>query len=244
MKSKTAAPAPTAKEVLAQLKKLADPQTKKTMLRHGAVEPIWGVKIGEMKKIQKKTKTNHALALELFDTGIYDAAYFAGMIADEKAVTKKELQHWVETAPSQRISAWIVTGLAAESPHGLEMAFKWIESPTEFIASVGWGTLAGIAGHLPDDQLPLDKFRKLIARVEKEIQKAPNEIRYKMNSFLIAVGGGIPSLSDEALAAAKRIGKVECDMGDTACKVPEAPAYIEKIKSMGRLGHKREHVRC
>jgi hypothetical protein len=33
-------------------------------------------------------------------------------------------------------------------------------------------------------------------------------------------------------------------MGETACKVPDALAYIEKIESMGRIGKKRKTMRC
>ena len=244
MKTKTAPDAPSAKEVLAQFEKLADPQTKKTLLRHCIPEPVLGVKIGAMKKIQKKLRNHHALALELYESGIYDVMYFAGLIADSRQVTKAELQRWLDRAPCGSIAVYTVGALAAESSAGLELAMKWIESPRERVASAGWATLAGIAGHVPDDKLPIAGFRKLIARVEKEIHQAPEDVRSQMNRFIIAVGGGIAPLSDTALAAARRIGKVEVDMGDTACKVPAAPAYIEKIKAMGRLGHKREHVRC
>src|SRR6266850_464607 len=160
MKTKTAPDAPSAKEVLAQFEKLADPQTKKTLLRHCIPEPVLGVKIGEMKKIQKKLRNHHALALELYESGIYDVMYFAGLIADSKQVTKAELQRWLDRALCGSIAVFTVGALAAESSAGLELAMKWIESPRERVASAGWATLAGIAGHVPDDKLPIAGFRK------------------------------------------------------------------------------------
>ena len=68
------------------------------MFNHGVKEPIFGVKIEDMKKIQKRIKKDYQLALDLYDTGIYDAMYLAGLIADDAKMTKKDLQHWVDKA--------------------------------------------------------------------------------------------------------------------------------------------------
>ena len=86
----------TAKDVLAQLKVLGTEQTKKTHMRHGAKEPFFGVKVADLKVLQKKIKTDHALALDLYATGNSDAMYLAGMIADPAAFTKADLQKWVK----------------------------------------------------------------------------------------------------------------------------------------------------
>ena len=72
----------------------------------------------------------------------------------------------------------------------------------------------------------------------------PDRVPYCMNSFVIAVGGYISSLFDLAMQTAKEIGRVEVDMGDTDCKVPSAPDYLTKIKTMGRIGKKRKSAKC
>lgn len=88
----------TAKEVLAELMSMANESTRHTLANHGAPSNQWGVKIGDMKKMQKKIKKDYQLSLELYDSGISDAQYFAGLIADETKMTKKDLQHWADTA--------------------------------------------------------------------------------------------------------------------------------------------------
>ncbi|MBI3465809.1 MAG: hypothetical protein HY000_22560 [Planctomycetes bacterium] len=65
-----------------------------------------------------------------------------------------------------------------------------------------------------------------------------------MNSFVIAVGSYVKPLLNEAKAAAKKIGMVSVDMGDTACKVPLATEYIEKVVKAGRVGRKRKTIKC
>src|SRR5215216_3488770 len=125
----------TAKEVLAQLKKLGTEQTKKTFLRHGAKEPFFGVKVGDLKVLQKKIKTDHALALELYDTGNSDAMYLAGFIADPAAMTKADLQKWVKGAYWNMLSGYTVPWVASESKFGRELALDWIDSDAELIAN-------------------------------------------------------------------------------------------------------------
>src|SRR5210317_1653137 len=106
----------TKKEILQALEHFADPQTKKTFIRHGAKEPLFGVKVGDLKKILKKTKKNHQLSLELYETGNSDAMYLAGLMADEKQITKAQLYHWVENAYWYYLSEYAVAWVAAETP--------------------------------------------------------------------------------------------------------------------------------
>jgi hypothetical protein len=65
-----------------------------------------------------------------------------------------------------------------------------------------------------------------------------------MNAFVIAVGVHFRPLSTQAKAAAMEMGEVSVDMGDTACKVPLATAYIEKCETACRVGYKRKTIRC
>jgi 3-methyladenine DNA glycosylase AlkD len=78
----------TASEILEELKPLGSDGYKKVMYNHGAKEPFLGVKIEELKKIQKRIKRDYRLALELYDTGVYDAMYLAGLIADDPKMTE------------------------------------------------------------------------------------------------------------------------------------------------------------
>jgi hypothetical protein len=65
-----------------------------------------------------------------------------------------------------------------------------------------------------------------------------------MNNFIICVGSYVAPLSADAIAAAKKIGAVTVDMGDTACKLPVATEYIQKAKDKGSLGKKKKTVKC
>ena len=65
-----------------------------------------------------------------------------------------------------------------------------------------------------------------------------------MNGFVIAVGTYVKPLLKQAKATAKKIGKVDVQMGETSCKVPLATEYIAKVEKMGRVGKKRKTMKC
>src|ERR1700738_922010 len=88
----------TATEIVEEIKSLGNEATKKVLVKHGAREPFFGVKVEHLKKIQKRIKKDHALALELYDTGISDAMYLAGLIADDQQMSRKDLQRWADGA--------------------------------------------------------------------------------------------------------------------------------------------------
>lgn len=234
----------TQTEVMAQLEALGDERTKNTLMKHGAQEPFFGVKVADLKTILKKTKKNHELSLELYATGNSDAMYLAGLMADEKQISREQLQEWAEQAYWYYLSEYTVPWVASETDFGFELGVEWIESDQERIAAAGWATLASYAAVNPDEKLDIDQYGKLLDRVEKHIHQAPNRVRYVMNGFVIAAGSYIEALTERASAVAETIGKVDVTQGSTACKVPLATTYIAKIVDKGRVGKKRKTARC
>lgn len=233
-----------AAEILDQLEALGSEQTRKTFKNHGAPDNMFGVKVGDMKPIVKKIKKNHELSLELFKTGNSDAQYFAGLIADEKRITREDLQAWAEGAGWYMISEYSVAWVASESPHGWEMGLKWIESDSERIATSGWATLGSWMSIRPDETLDLKKITELLDRIGETIHQSPNRVRYVMNGFVISTAAFVQPLTEKAREIAEKVGKVQVNVGNTACKVPFAPEYIQKLESMGRIGGKRKVARC
>jgi 3-methyladenine DNA glycosylase AlkD len=234
----------TASEVVAELKTLGSEPIKKIFARHGAPEPCFGVKVEHLKKIQKRIKKDYQLALDLYDTGISDAMYLAGLIADDAKMTRKDLERWVAKASWYMISEYTVPWVAAGSSHGHELALQWIDSKKENIAAAGWTTLGSLVGVKADADLDLAELKRLLQRVEKTLPQQPNRVRHAMNGFVIAVGCYVEPLTSFALETAKKIGPVSVDMGGTACKVPFAPEYIEKVRQRGSIGKKRKSAKC
>ncbi|HEV7350053.1 DNA alkylation repair protein [Telluribacter sp.] len=222
------------KEVMNELAGYGNDSNKKVFMSQGAREPLFGVRVGDVKKLAKRYAQNHALAVDLYRTGNSDAMYLAGMLADPQQMTPELLNEWVEKAHWYLLSEYAVAGVAAESPYGLEMARKWIDNDQEMIANAGWATWAQMVAFLPNESLDQPELEQLLERVRTTIHEVPNRVRYSMNNFLIAVGGLYSPLSEKALGVANEIGKVQVELGGTACRVPYAPVYIEKIWKAGK----------
>jgi hypothetical protein len=231
-------------DILAELKALGSPSIKKVLLNHGAREPFFGVKTEDLKKIQKRIKTDHALALELYATGISDAMYLAALIVDDVQMTQEDLQRWLEQAYWPLLSESAVPWVAAGGPHGREMALRWIESDVELIACGGWCTLSSITGIKADKDLDMEELSSLLSRVKTSIHTQSNRVRHTMNGFVIAVGTNVTPLTEVALQAANQIGPVSVSMGGTACKVAYAPEYIARAVAKGTAGTKRKTAKC
>jgi 3-methyladenine DNA glycosylase AlkD len=237
-------PSMTAAEIVQELKPLGSESIKKVLLKHGIQEPLFGVKVEALKKIQKRIKKDYQLALDLYDTGIYDAMYLAGLIADDLKMTRKDLQHWVDKATCHALCGSTVSWVAAESLHGWDLALEWIESKKENVAVTGWATLSSLVGIKDDAELDLAELKRLLLRLQKTLPKEPNRVRAAMNGFVIAVGTYVKPLTDVALQTAQKIGEVSVDVGDTSCKIPFAPDYIEKVQKKGVVGKKRKTAKC
>lgn len=236
--------APTLDEVMAQLAAKATPSTRRTHLRHGAPEPLFGVRIGDLKPLQKQLKGQQELALQLYATRNSDAMYLAGLIADGAQMTRRQLDQWAAGASWQMIAGYTVPWVAADHPQAVDIGLKWIDSNKPLIAVAGWSTLAARAAMTPDDDLPIKQYGQLLTRCVKTIKTSPNLVRYTMNGFVISVGAYVAPLANKAIAAARKIGVVEVDMGDTDCKVPDAESYILKSRKGQAVAPKRKTIRC
>jgi 3-methyladenine DNA glycosylase AlkD len=233
----------TAKAILGEIKPLGRDSYKKVLLNHGVTEPCFGVEIEDLKKLQKRIKQDYRLALDLYNTGVYDAMYLAGLIADDAQMTKQDLQRWVEKACGP-LAGSTVAWVAAGSPYGRELALEWIESGKELVAVAGWATLSCLVSIKDDAELDLSELKRLLQRVQKSIHQAPNLVRYHMNAFVIAAGSYVRALTGFAKEVGEFIGPVKVDMGDTACQVPFAPDYIRKVEMRGTIGKKRKSAKC
>ncbi len=234
----------TAAEIMLKLEEMGSPSIKKVLANHGAREPFFGVKISDLKPLEKQLKPQYELAKELYATGNTDAMYLAGLIVDDYRMTRDDLNQWVAAAYWPSLSESTVPWVAAGGNHGWELAHEWIESSVETTACAGWCTLSGLAAVRPDSELDLNEYRRLMERVTEAIHDQPNRVRYSMNGFIIQAAAYLPSLTEFGLECADRIGKVSESMGDTACKVPDAREYIQKIIDRGTIGKKRKTLKC
>lgn len=218
----------TVTEIMSFLEAHGEESIKKTLLKHGVKEPFFGVKVENLKVIQKKVKTDYQLAKALYATGNADAMYLAGLIADDAKMTREDLEAWVAVAVSNNISDYTVPWVAAGSPVGYELAKEWINDPREHVAAAGWSTLRDWVALRPDSELNMSELKALLKRVEDSLNKAPDRVKPAKRGFAAAAGIYIKSLTDEVLEMAGSPGGVQ----------------IRKAKDRGKIGVNKKMVKC
>lgn len=212
--------------LLDELKSLGSEQTRKTYIRHGATGDIYGVSYANFNALTKRYRNQTDLAEALWASGNYDARVLATMIADGKNITLDTLLRWAEDLDSYAVSDAYV-GLVIRSPYARELMERWLNSDHEWQSRVSW-RLVGEFGMKDKEHYTDEHFVPYLAQIEREIHSRKNYVRDGMNGALICIGLRSPEMTQKALEAAKRIGKVHVDHGQTACETPDAAAYIHR----------------
>jgi 3-methyladenine DNA glycosylase AlkD len=217
--------------VMAELEASGTEQTRKTYGRHGVPDPMFGVSFAKLGELKKRIKRDQSLADALWATGNADARFLAAMIADPDRQTPDTLEAWARGARFHTLSGHVAE-LAARTPFAQALTARWIDDADELVARTGWSVVSLLA--MNDLALPDDTFEPLLDRIERDIHGARNREKEAMNSALIAIGIRDERHEALAIAAARRIGKVEVDHGDTACKTPDAEPYILKARARAK----------
>ncbi len=230
--------------VMQELEALGKERMKKMYISNGAHEPLFGVATGAMKPIAKKIKTNQPLADELYATGNYDAMYFAGIIADPKAMTESDYNRWMDAAYFYMLSDYVVAVTLSESDIAREVADKWIASGDELRMSAGWSCYCWLLGNRPDVDFSESKISNMLDSVKNTIHNSPERTKSSMNNFLYTVGFSYLPLHEKAVETANAIGTVEVKRDKKKSSILNAYESIQKEVDRGKIGFKRKYVRC
>ncbi len=90
------------KDVLAQLESLGDDARRKHNVKAGAPDNQFGVKLGDIRAIAKKIKTDHELALELWETRNVEAQLLATLIIKPKSLSALEVDKLTRSTTCRR----------------------------------------------------------------------------------------------------------------------------------------------
>lgn len=219
------APAMTLEEAMATLEAAGSEQTRKIYRKHGALDPLFGVNYSTLKPLMKRIGVDHALALQLWETGNHDARNLAVKVVDPAQMSSADLDHWALDPKAGMFHSYVAQ-IITETPLARAKAEAWLGSSADNERTAGWSLVSAMA--MNNAEIPDDWFAARLAEIETRIHTAPNAEREAMNHAVISIGCHSADLRVAARDAAVRIGKVAIDHGDTACKTPEAAGYIEK----------------
>jgi 3-methyladenine DNA glycosylase AlkD len=215
----------TVKEILTQLKSLGDDARRKHNTKAGAPDNQFGVKLGDIRTLAKKLKTNHELALKLWDTGNVEAQLLATLIINPTSLSASELDTLTRSTTCAQVAEWMNAYVVAQHPDKDALREKWMKSKEPWTARAGWHLTAS---RVNKDAKDLD-VGALLDRIEKEMPKAKPEVQWTMNNTLGAIGIKHANLRKRAIAIGEKIGLYKDWPVSKGCTPPYVPVWVEAM---------------
>lgn len=220
----------TRDEILEQLKALGDPKVRAYNKKGGAGDDQFGVQLGDIRAMAKKIKTDHALALALWDTGNVDAQFLATLVIDPEKLTAKELDRMVRSIAFVRVADWLNSYVVSKHADKEALRTKWMAAPSSsrkdrWAARSGWHLTSERVAREPDGlDLPA-----LLDRIESEMKGAVPEAQWTMNCTLATIGIHFPKLRKRAIAIGEKLGVYRDFPVSKGCTSPFAPIWIDHM---------------
>ena len=221
----------TVQEVMAELKALGDEKVRAMNARNGVGENQFGVKMGDLRNIAKKIKTDHALAMSLWETGNLEARLLATLIvkptqlsADELDRMVRDVPHPPHMAPSQ-LADWLASYVIKLHPEKEALRQKWMADKDPMAARAGWSLTCERIVKSPEG---LD-LKGLLDRIEGEMASAPPPSQWTMNFCLGEIGMNHRAHRERVVAIGEKIGLYRDYPCSKGCVSPFVPIWIAEM---------------
>ena len=162
-----------------------------------------GIPVPELRKLARVIKRDHALALELWKTGLHEARMLATMIDDPALVSSEQVNFWVNDFNSWDICDQACGNLFDRTPFAIEKAFEFSAREEEFVKRAGFVLIAEYAVH--NKTAKDETFINLLSLIEREAWDERNFVKKAVNWALRQIGKRNNTLKIAAIETANRI---------------------------------------
>ncbi|MEM7049240.1 MAG: DNA alkylation repair protein [Acidobacteriota bacterium] len=217
----------TLEQALTELEALGNERMRAQNLRHGSGDNQYGVRRGDVRKLAKQIKTDHELALELWDTGNIDARFLAILLIKPKSLSADEVDRLVRSLTFVQVSDWLISYVVKKHRDKEALRQQWMTSDDPMAGRAGWALTAERIAKSPDGlDLPA-----LLDRLESEMGDAAAEVQWTMNIALVEIGIQHPEYRERALAIGEALGIYSDYPVSKGCTSPFAPIWINEMVS-------------
>jgi 3-methyladenine DNA glycosylase AlkD len=215
----------TLEETLAHLEALGDEKVRAMHRKNGAGENLYGVKMGDIRKLAAKIRNDHPLARVLWETGNLEARLLAILIMKPDQLSADELDRMVRSVDFGWLADWLNSYVVKDHPDREALRQCWMVDDHPWAARAGWSLTAGCVARSPEGlDLPA-----LLDRIEAEMAGAPPAAQWTMNNTLAGIGIHHPEHRARAVAIGERLGIYRDYPVSKGCTSPFAPIWIEEM---------------
>lgn len=214
-------------EILNMIKTLAYDKRKDMYIKQGVKEEILGVNLGDLRKIAEKNKTNHELALQLWDTNIYEARVIACKLFDSKLLNIDELSRLIRSTESGPVIDELSFQIFEFLDNQLELFNSWVYSDEPRFKRAGWN-MGIILNH--DSKLNEDKLNEILDYIDNSLSLATNDYQFAMNRCLSEIGIKHDHLTKRCVSIGEKHGVYKEMKVSKGCTSPYAPIWISVVR--------------
>jgi len=220
-------------DILERLRSLANPEAVAGMARFG-INPhnTYGVSIPVVRKMAREMGRDHALAEELWASGVHEARILAGMVDEARMVTEAQMERWAAGFDSWDVCDQCCSNLfdKTELAHG--KAVEWAAREEEFVKRAGFALMAALAVH--DKRAPDEAFLAFLPAIKRESVDGRNYVKKAVNWALRQIGKRNAALNIMAIQAAEEIREMGSKPGRWIAADALRELTSEKVRD--RLG--------
>lgn len=215
----------TLKEALARLEALGDEKVRARNNKNGASNNQFGVQLGDIRILAKEIKTNHELAIALWETGNLDARLLAILLIKPKKLSADEMDRMVRSANFVQVADWLNAYVVKNHPEKETLRQGWMAAADPWAARAGWSLTSERIGKSPEGlDLPA-----ILDRIESEMRDAAPEVQWTMNFCLAGIGIHFPKHRERAIAIGETLGVYRNYPVSKGCTSPFAPIWINEM---------------
>ena len=191
---------------LAWLKKHSSKSIRDGMLRYAIPnDDALGVRMGDIQKLGKQMGRDHALALELWRTGVYEARMLCAYVDELERVTPAQMDSQARDFDNWAICDTLCFALWVRSPHALQKIKAWSNHREEFVKRAAFALLACVT--LKNKDVPDEELLRALKLIEKAATDERNFVKKAVNWALRGVGERNVALNQAAVALARKLGE-------------------------------------
>lgn len=191
-------------QLLTQLRSLGTEENRQSMAHFGInPERAFGVKVTALRQIAKGVGRDHALALQLWESGFHEAQMLATIIDDPKQVTENQAEAWIKDLNSWDLTDGLAGNLLDKTSFAFQKALEWSTRLPEFEKRAAFALMAWLPVH--DKQAPDEKFEMFFPAAEAQSDDERLYVKKAVSWALRNIGKRSLYFNAGAIAVAERI---------------------------------------
>jgi 3-methyladenine DNA glycosylase AlkD len=198
----------TTKAIIKRLQQMAEPEKVALKAQKFGIvsNNALGVYHADLKILAKEIGYDNQLALELFDSGIYEARLLCSKIYRPKDVTIPLMEKWVRTFDNWEITDSFCMGLFARCEHAVIKIEEWTKRANEFEKRSGFAVMAAYC--MADKKAGNEIFESFLPIIKREATDERIYVKKAVNWALRSIGKRNMDLNKKAIQVSKELLKI------------------------------------